>query len=57
MRRFQITDNCIKCGACADACPMNVITEGEDKYEINYDRCVGCGTCAATCPMGAIDCR
>ena len=57
MRRFQITDNCIKCGACADACPMNVITEGEDKYEIHYDRCVGCGTCAATCPMGAIDCR
>ena len=49
-----INDNCVKCGACADACPIGCISEGEDKYVIDADQCVDCGTCAAECPNDAI---
>ena len=59
---YKITDACVKCGACADACPMGIITEGdgcisegEDKYVIDADQCVDCGTCADTCPNEAIE--
>ena len=50
---FKITDKCIKCGACAAACPVQCITEGDDKYVIDRDKCIGCGTCASVCPVGA----
>ena len=51
---YKITDSCVKCGACADACPLGIITEGDDRYEINADECVGCRTCAGECPNDAI---
>ncbi len=50
---YKITDACIACGACADACPMEAITMGDGKYEIDPDKCVGCGACAGTCPVEA----
>ncbi|MBC5742851.1 4Fe-4S binding protein [Lachnospiraceae bacterium MD308] len=52
---FKINDECVACGACAGACPISAITEGDGKYEINADECVDCGTCAAQCPTGAIE--
>lgn len=51
---FKITDDCIKCGACADECPVEAITEGDDKYEIDADKCISCGSCAEGCPVEAI---
>ena len=51
---YIITDACVSCGSCADACPVEAISEGDGKYEINADICVSCGTCAGTCPMEAI---
>jgi len=51
---YVITDACQKCGACASACPMELITEAEDKYVINADECVSCGTCVDECPNEAI---
>lgn len=52
---YVITDACLKCGTCADTCPLGIITEGEDKYEIDADQCVECGACAGACPAEAIE--
>ncbi len=50
---YTITDACIACGACAAGCPVEAITEGEGKYEIDPETCIECGACADTCPVGA----
>ena len=51
---YIITDECLSCGACAAQCPVECITEGDGKYEINADECLDCGSCAGTCPVEAI---
>ena len=51
---YKITDECAACGACADECPNDAITEAGDKYVINADECVDCGSCADACPSDAI---
>ena len=50
---YKISDECIKCGACEAECPVQAITEGDAKYEIDADKCIECGACADTCPVGA----
>ena len=50
---YKITDACVSCGSCADNCPVEAISEGEDKYVINEDECIDCGSCAGACPVGA----
>lgn len=52
---YKITDACVSCGSCADACPLGIISQGETQYEIDASQCVDCGTCAGACPMGAIE--
>ncbi|MBQ6624472.1 MAG: 4Fe-4S binding protein [Clostridia bacterium] len=50
---YIITDECIACGACMADCPVEAITEGDDKYVINAETCIDCGSCEASCPVGA----
>ena len=49
----QISDECLACGACEAECPVNAISEGADKYEIDADACIDCGNCAEVCPVDA----
>ena len=47
-------DECVGCGACADACPMGVIEVEDAATVVNGDACVGCAACVDACPAGAI---
>ncbi|MRS03447.1 4Fe-4S dicluster domain-containing protein [bacterium] len=49
-----ITAECSACGACKDECPVDAISEGDDKYEIDTFFCTDCGACADQCPVNAI---
>ena len=51
----KITDECISCGACQAVCPVECISEGDGKYEIDANQCIDCGACAAQCPVSAIE--
>lgn len=46
-------DACLKCGACAERCPMLAITMDDDGYPTVDDYCVRCGQCGLVCPAGA----
>ena len=50
---FRITDDCIGCGACAEACTHKAIVPGEP-YAILGERCDECGNCHHACPTGAV---
>ncbi|BAK81811.1 4Fe-4S binding protein [Candidatus Arthromitus sp. SFB-rat-Yit] len=52
---FNISDECIGCGACAADCPVMCISQKDDgRYKINPEECIDCGTCAGICPVSAI---
>ena len=51
---YQITARCTACGLCLDACPVEVISEG-DVYRIERARCLECGRCAEACPVDAVE--
>jgi len=49
-----ISDDCSSCSACVDSCPVEAISEGSGKYEIDAASCTDCGVCVETCPVEAI---
>lgn len=50
---YVISDECVMCGACAEACPQSAISQGDSKYQIDADKCISCGECGSVCPVGA----
>ena len=51
---YTITSECTACGMCQEACPVNVISEG-DVYQIDSEHCLECGSCQEACPENAIE--
>ena len=49
-----IADDCISCGSCEPECPVEAISEGEEKYNIDADECIDCGACVDVCPVDVI---
>lgn len=50
---YIINEECIACGACTAECPVDAISEGDDKYVIDAEKCIDCGSCADVCPVDA----
>jgi ferredoxin len=50
---YKISEDCISCGSCESECPVNAISQGDDRYVIDPDVCVECGACANVCPVDA----
>lgn len=51
---YSITNECTACGICKEACPVDVITEGE-VYQTDRAHCLECGSCLEVCPENAVD--
>ncbi|HHU30339.1 MAG: 4Fe-4S binding protein [Bacillota bacterium] len=49
-----INGECISCGSCQAECPVDAISEGDTKYEIDPETCIDCGACEEVCPVEAI---
>lgn len=50
---YEISDECVMCGACASGCPVGAIELEDDRYVVNTKSCIDCGTCSVLCPTGA----
>ncbi|WAC08332.1 MAG: 4Fe-4S binding protein [Thermodesulfobacteriota bacterium] len=46
-------NECISCGQCAQDCPLEIITMGNDLPVVDESVCIGCGVCLLHCPTGA----
>lgn len=42
-------DLCVKCGACADICPVHAIALTPEGVLTQREKCTGCGKCASVC--------
>ncbi len=42
-------------GACAGACPVGAISEGDGVFVIDEAACIECGACTGACPTGSIE--
>ena len=53
-----IKDQCVACGACHEACPMNAITIVDEEYaKIDDKECIRCYCCHEMCPNDAVELR
>ena len=52
--RAQGTEECISCGKCVEACPLECISLEWDGISVKGN-CIGCGLCSVNCPVNAIE--
>lgn len=53
--RPEITQDCIGCKRCVEACPVKALSiNKENKAVLNPDLCIECCCCHETCPQNAI---
>ncbi len=51
-------EKCVKCGLCAQICPLDVIKVEQKRIIVKYpDECWHCRACAIDCPKQAITMR
>ena len=56
-----ITEECINCDLCPEACPNQAINMGDEIYQIDTARCTECvghydePSCVAVCPVECIE--
>nr|MDK2850433.1 hypothetical protein [Candidatus Cloacimonadota bacterium] len=49
-----ITDKCVGCGSCLNACAYDAISLSDQVAVIDLDKCTVCGACVQSCPFDAI---
>ena len=57
-KRFHVEkDKCVKCGICANVCPVGDIKGGHGEYPewLHHKDCLTCFTCYHHCPHHAIE--
>ena len=47
-------DDCVFCGACAEACPADALAVEPDSWKVDKDACIECGACVDQCPAGCL---
>jgi ferredoxin len=52
---YRITEKCTNCGDCLTVCPLEAISGGDERPQIDPALCTDCGTCADVCPARAIE--
>ena len=51
--RVEVTENCLGCGQCLEACGFGAISI-EDGHAVHNPQCRGCGRCERMCPNDAV---